>query len=301
MSENDHWFILGAGAIGCLWAARLKEANISCTFIIRPESKNKYGGSQLTLHSDNTQQQFPMACSPSHTLTTPIENLIITVKANHAIDAINNIKSAISDHATVLILLNGVGIQQQIAKLLPKRTIWIGSTTDGAWIEKPLTVHHAGKGITWLGLNDATLKLPHPIPFIKGLDIRICDNIHSRLWQKLAINSVINGLTARYRCKNGELIKYEDRRQRVYALAKESEQILKKLGIQLDESILDLSLRAIKNTAANRSSTLQDVIKKQSTELPWINGILIAEANRLNIELHEHKRLMYELHQMKIQ
>lgn len=301
MAVQNNWFILGAGAIGCLWAAHLHEAGIKCTLVIRPESWGKYDAPQLTLHADNTEKQFSVSQVSADTVKAPIRQLILTVKAGEAINAINSIKHAIAHDAIILILLNGLGIQQEIVELLPGRKIWLGSTTDGAWKEKPLTVHHAGKGVTWIGPYDSDCNALCPIPTISGLDIRACNNIHTRLWHKLAINSVINGLTARYHCTNGELLTCKERIQRIKALASESEQVLNKSSIPLAGNILDISMQAIKSTAANRSSTLQDVINKQPTELPWINGFLINEAKQLDLELHEHKRLMHELHQMKIQ
>jgi len=298
-NTTANWFILGAGAMGCLWAASLKEAQQTCSLIIRPESREKYNKQYLTLKDNQNIKQFIVHHTTPQQITEPIQRLIIAVKANDAINAINSIRNKIAKKAVVVILINGIGIQEKIAEILLGRHTLIGCSTDGAWTDRPLSVTHAGKGLTWIGTTTN-----HPIitlPYMPRLDIRYSNNIQCKRWEKLVINSVINGLTARYHCLNGELLSSEERIKRVEALAHESERVLTKSSICLPKHTLELSMAVIKNTSTNKSSTLQDVEKNRMTELPWINGFLLSEGERLRIKLPEHRRLMYELKQMGIQ
>ncbi len=299
MGINKRWHILGAGAIGSLWATHLTEENTPCTLIINPASWKNYRNKTLTLVDEDTTKTFSSDCVLADNLDQPINNLLITVKANHAINAVDSIKHRVSSRANVLILMNGIGIQQKVAALLPQRNIWIGSTYDGAWTSEPLRVNYAGKGYTWVGsynCDNARSFIPDT-----GLDVRVCDNIFTHLWRKVAVNSVINGLTARYRCKNGQLLLSDNIRSRVEKLAAETQSVLDYHQLEFSESVQVMSERAIRATADNKSSTFQDASHNKPTELNWINGFILREAKKAHLKLYEHERLMTELHQMNIQ
>ena len=294
---SDEWFILGAGAMGCLWAVSLKEADAPCTLILRDAVSSEI---KITLYEHGLPSHVLVNAISTHGLKKNIHKLILAVKANDAVSAINSIQHALTPSAEIVLLQNGLGIQEQVVQLLPGKTVWAVSTTHGVWREKPWTIHHAGRGSTWLGEYNSQVNTECSLPLMPRIKVCLCDNIHGRLWHKLAINSVINGLTAKYQCLNGELIMCGKRLSQVHALAAECENLLKKKGIQLPDTVLNLALETIEITADNRSSTLQDVLNNRMTELNWINGFVIEEAGRLGMEVKAHKYLMHELHQLGI-
>ena len=297
-SKND-WFILGAGAIGSLWAVSLKESGQACYAITKSCARDKYAEKQFTLKENRKKITVPIQCVSADQIDHPIYKLIVSVKANDAVEAIKSIKYALEENATVILLMNGMGFQHEIHKLLKDQHIWTGSTTDGAWKEAPFSVNRAGRGITWLG---HTKKIPakNPLPLIPRLDVALCDDIDMKVWHKCAINGIINGLTALYQCKNGELLSCNQRRQRLKRLADECTSLLRKKAVPVAENLFEMSLSVIKKTANNFSSTLQDAMKGKPTELQWINGFLINEAKSLGMKLYAHEELMIELHSMNI-
>lgn len=296
--END-WFILGAGAIGGLWAVSLKECGQTCYAITKSSAQNKHDKIPFTLKENGATVTLPVDCISTDQIDRSVHKLIVSVKANDATAAVESIKYALAKNATVILLMNGMGFQSEISKLLPDQHIWIASTTDGAWREAPFCINRVGRGMTWLGQTQETLA-ENPLPFMPRLDVALCNDIHTKTWHKFAVNSIINGLTALYHCKNGELLSCNKRKQRLKMLANECTYILQKKAVPMADNLLDMSLSVIKKTAHNFSSTLQDVIKGNPTELPWINGFLINEARQIGIKLHAHEELMLELHSMNI-
>ena len=294
---SDEWFILGAGAMGCLWAVSLKEADVPCTFILRDIQSSEI---KITLYEHDAPNHAVVDTVSAYGLKQNIHKLILAVKANDAVDAINSVRYALAPAAEIILLQNGLGTQEQVARLLPGHVVWAVSTTHGVWREKPWIAHHAGRGFTWLGAYNPEVNIECSLPLMPRINVCLCDNIHERLWHKLAINSVINGLTAKYQCQNGELTTCGKRLSQIHTLAAECENLLKKKDIQLSDSVLNLALETIAVTENNRSSTLQDVLNNRITELNWINGFVISEANRLGVEVRAHKYLMHELSQMGI-
>tara|TARA_Y100000748_G_C15265218_1_gene398391 strand:- start:207 stop:587 length:381 start_codon:yes stop_codon:yes gene_type:complete len=116
-----------------------------------------------------------------------------------------------------------------------------------------------------------------------------------RLRHKLAINAVINPLTALYRCRNGELVTNPDYRRHLQLLAAEIAGLYTFLNWSLPWNLLTQAEQVATATAANQSSTLQDVLQQRPTELPYINGYLLAQAEQHEYALPHCAELMTQL------
>ena len=120
-------------------------------------------------------------------------------------------------------------------------------------------------------------------------------NIDTTLWRKLAINCVINPLTALYGCRNGELAT-SAYRPVLQSLCEEVTFACRAAGHgDAVESLLDTALQVIGSTADNRSSMLQDVLKGQRTEIDFINGFLVRAAAVPAPQLPLNRRLIREI------
>jgi len=120
-------------------------------------------------------------------------------------------------------------------------------------------------------------------------------NIESALWSKLIINSAINPLGAVTKKKNGELIKDKYLKRILIELTDESTRVSVAKGIKL--LYKDLRHRVVKTcllTGSNINSMLQDVLNGKKTEIENINGVIIAEAKKLNISV-PFNELLYNL------
>ncbi len=301
MAPSIHWTILGAGAIGCLWASYLSilPNTTGCTLLKRPGSLTQPMTSHVKLYyHDTCQQSVKVNLLPSDQIIQSIQYLIIAVKAYDLVEAIHQIKYAIHPQATVLVLMNGMP-GKQIATLLPTVDLWLGSLSDGACLSAPLQVHHMGVGKTWIGpykpKKNAILNLP-PM----ALKIEFCDNISPYLWSKLGINSIINGLSVIYQCKNGDLLTDPIKLNRVRLLAQEIDSLLETLGMPHQIDMYTKTRNVIMKTAHNISSTLQDFRRNDRTELSWINGFLVKKARQHRLILIQHINLIQELKVMGI-
>ena len=295
--DNDRWYILGAGAIGCLWAAAFMEAGRSCTLILKKPGAPPV--SVLTLHEkDTAAKQFSVSTVSVCSCPAPVHRLIISTKAYDAAFAVRGIRHCLAPGAVVVVLCNGMGVQHEIAELLDDCSVFFAVTTNGSWRSAPLVAHHAGRGGTLVGTPDK--RMDHrdcPLPSTPRFPYEWCEDIELSLWHKLAVNSVINGLTALYRCANGELLTCPERKSRLEALAGETSRVLHCAGVSGAGQVLSSALSVLEKTRDNVSSTLQDIISGRRTELEVINGYLIRQADVLGVEVSSHKHLMRDLKQ----
>ncbi|ARN74782.1 ketopantoate reductase family protein [Oceanicoccus sagamiensis] len=292
ITTDNPWYILGAGAMGCLWASYLTLAGLPVVLITR----NKRNGNAINLTKANHSQsitikQITLGELKPSTLT--IKHLLVTTKAQQTISALSDIKPHIDNDAILFILQNGMA-GKHIANLLPTQQLITGITTDGAYRTDELSVVHAGTGETLLGDKSIIDCLPK-----NHLAIKFCDDIDNKQWQKLAINCAINGLTAIYQCRNGELLENEEALSRIKLLCNEITAVMHALGLSVHQSIFDQTLHTLTITADNYSSMYQDCQQQQSTEIDFINGYLCSEAQRLNINCPENQRVLAAIKQIE--
>jgi len=296
-----HWTILGAGAIGCLWAAQLQRAGVPVSLVLRsPARLAQYqakGG--ITLINETGESFCPMPATLA-AAQTPIRQLLLCTKAYDSLAALESVWHRLSADSRILVLQNGLGTQQEIAARAGKARVLIGSTTDGAYLRAPFEVVHAGRGETAIGqLGSAAARLPDFGPGF-GLQLRQDPNIEVTLWRKLAINCAINPLTAVHDCRNGELGTVPAYTRALGILCSEFEAVACAHGIVLfDRPLQEQALEVARNTGDNYSSMLQDIRHGRPTEIEQITGFLCRQADLLGIDVPHHRALLEQVRQLE--
>ncbi len=301
LPHSNTWHIVGAGAMGCLWGARLRKKGDDCSFLVKPERQPEYSTDSNLIYSspENQQGEYSVTVQPAKNPEGPIQNLIIATKASGVQAAIQSLKPCIRPETRILLLQNGMGTQQYVAETFPDNPVWAASVTDGAWLRAPLNVQHAGYGATSIGAMTETAHRISDDFFSSlqapGLTLEPTNNIEKKLWLKLAVNSCINGLTVLYQCSNGELLDGGEREQHFAQLCEETSKVLEAINQTPEQSLLTQVTQVAQATGANYSSSFQDAKYGRQTELAWINGVLIETARKNGIELPSHSALMVRL------
>lgn len=294
VKEASQWLIVGAGSLGCLFAAHLASQH-PVTLLGRRDTS-----SMLDYRSPEGSHRriaLPRLRFRDWRPSPPPALVILATKAHDGEAALAELESRLDPMTPLLLLQNGYHLQPRLTALWPGPVL-CASTTEAAYrpvSEPAVDVVHAAHGHTWIGdLADAHAELAARIAETMqkvGLEASACSDIRQRLWQKLAINAVINPLTARYRIRNGELT-HPDRQREVTALVDEIARIMTAEGIAPPEAgWSELIRRAIESTAANHSSMLQDVLAGRPTEREAILGPLLESARLHALDVPELRAL----------
>ena len=280
------WHILGAGSLGCLWAARLAAQQHTVYLLLRDaQALARYQHTQGVGLSDAKQQRtlhYPIAAQLP-TDPQPIHTLLVACKAYDAEAAVKAVAHRLTANSQVILLQNGMGSQQAIQSQLPNIRCIAASSTEAAYSVAPFHSVFAGQGETWLGDLHAPRRAG-PAALLDscqaaGIPCTWTAHISKKLWRKLAINCAINPLTVIHDCLNGEL---KEHPKHINTLCDELQTLLHSAGhpnaaIALHENVWSV----IEKTAANSSSMRQDVLNQRRTEISYITGFACTQSKAL--------------------
>lgn len=302
------WYILGAGAIGCLWAYQLRAKGYPVTLLLRNQDKLDTLKKQGLTYSATWQEGLPsfnisMEGELIGESQEPIYHLLITTKAHQTEKAYQSILPRIQSDTRVVLLQNGLGVFEKLIALYPTQNLLNASTTEGAYLKEDFHVVHAGKGKTWMGTllpyvspseSEAVMDMFKQLDF----DIEWTKELEVVLWQKLAANAIINPLTVIFNCKNGELLSIPNALEIIGKLAAEIEELLTVKTISIpNPNLQEFIVSILDKTANNYSSMWQDVHHGRETEWQFINGYIAAEATRLKISCPTNEAIIRRLQQ----
>lgn len=305
MAEQSTIHILGAGALGSLWATKLSRQN-EVVLLVKPDiNHNKTDRHRSFQFVDqNRTSTVTLPCeysSPPLHNNKPIDILLVFTKSYDTLKAIRQLKSRISPSSRIVLFQNGLGSQQEVTHLLPNNPIYAASTTEGANRPDKQTVIYAGKGETWVGsISSQQNKLDADkilsLLSSTGLNVYYSANIWQKLWLKLAINCAINPFTALLNCKNGELIGRSLFDTNISQLCHELALAMKINHVETSANELQVVVEDVINkTANNVSSMLQDVRAGKKTEIEYINGYIEKVAQMNGSKFPTNLRLLKEV------
>jgi 2-dehydropantoate 2-reductase len=284
------WHILGAGALGCLFASALAQAGCPATLLLRPGCRETRTAVTVEREGVISRLELPVSTAAADGL---ISHLLVTTKAQDVHEAVLSVAHRLDASSQVLLLVNGLGFDARLRAEVAAPQYFYGTTTEGAYRLGPRHICHAGRGVTRIGQAGRVAAPDWFSQWAQAVDPSVWDpQIDESLWLKLAINCAINPLSALQRCRNGELASPQ-LAPRVRALCEEIMRVSAAAGFGgVTADLTGQVMAVIRATAGNRSSMLQDVLAGRPTEIEYITGHLLRVARQLGVAV-PHNEAVY--------
>jgi len=215
--------IMGAGALGCLFGYFLVKGGYDVVFVARGEQYRtlKDKGLRITGILDDWID-VNVVDKPENS-----DVVFLTVKAYDTANACKMLKDVRFDG--ICSLQNGVGNEEILSKFFDN--VVGGVTTYGANLVRAGKIAYAGRGITLIGnYRGDYAEVFYEILSKSGVNVEIVDDINEKIWEKAAVNAVINPITAICRVKNGKIVQVDQIWDIAEKTALECMELLKKMG-----------------------------------------------------------------------
>jgi 2-dehydropantoate 2-reductase len=268
--------VLGAGAIGSLYGAKLAAGN-DVTLIGRAEHVAAIKSHGLRVEGIESQiVRVRAALAVDHIGAEAL--IILTTKVPDSAAALGSIASLIRDDTTILCLQNGIGSERIARAALGDRGVVLrGITQFGAIFKSPGVIQFMARGYTLIEQHERSARIADVLS-AAGLDCRVSPNIGADVWHKLVVNCVVNPITAILGCEVGGIANPQ--------LAPLKRLVIDEcIAVAAAEGLVFESdfLREIDDffrPSHNIASMLQDLRRGRPTEIDYMNGAVTAIAAR---------------------
>lgn len=288
--------VLGAGALGSLFAGRLAASDADVTLLGRASEhfeRVATAGLELT-HPDGSDETVAVETATDPDVVADADALIVCVKSYDTDGAVASVANYLSD-TDVLTLQNGLGNADSIADHVPDEHVIAGTTTHGATVESAGHVRHAGMGDTTIGQyfapNDDAVDSLAGVLTDAGIETTVTDDPEKAVWTKVLVNAGINATTALARVPNGALVEDEAGERVLRRAVVEGLEIARAEGVDVPEDVVERTRDVAERTASNRSSMRQDVEAGRRTEIEALNGELARRADAHGIDASVNETL----------
>jgi 2-dehydropantoate 2-reductase len=282
--------VLGAGAMGSLYGAMLKEAGEDVWLLNRWEEHIRAIREKgLTISSASGDRNVFVRSTTDPAEIGRADLVIVFVKSYDTRDAIKGALSLVGEKTTVLTLQNGLGNVEQLTETVGESRVLAGITGFGSTVLAPGHIRHAGVGDTVMG-ELSEIRTPRIEELFRvfdsaGLRPVIAENLPGAIWGKLLVNVGINPITALASVKNGQIAAIPELTDIMAKAVGEALEVSRRKGITLFPAVDPFEhVREIaRRTKDNVSSMRQDVERGKRTEIDAISGAIVREGKALGV------------------
>lgn len=192
--------ILGAGALGCYYGAKLAAAGNDVTFIVRSAYEAiKAKGLQVNSVYGNVHLPAPSVCRTPQECG-PVDLVIVSWKTCSNEHFSTALPPLLKEGTEVITFQNGMGNAEDIARFVPQQNVYIGLCFVCCMMDEPGIITHLEGGNIQVaplsGTEEGEQRAAFFAELLKkaGIPARAFRHTEQILWTKLTWNIPFNGL-----------------------------------------------------------------------------------------------------------
>lgn len=228
--------------------------------------------------------------SPLAERETPVDAAVVCVKTHGTAWAAEMAKRVLAPDGVAITIQNGLGNYEVLREAAGADRAAVGVIYVGARLDEHGALHATGPGRAELGRPRgarprATLDALAELLRAGGMTIAVVDDPWPAVWRKVVTNAAVNPTTALLGMLNADLLRDPVAARLADRLAREVARVATASGVLVPEEDAVRWWREMAElTGANRSSMLQDVEARRTTEVDAICGAVHREAQRLGVD-----------------
>lgn len=274
------FLVVGAGAVGGYFGARLAEKGEDVTFLVRKKRKEQLQARGLqvkSIHGDTIiQPKLIVAGEPGS-----FDVILIGIKAYHLEQTIQDIKPYVHKETVIIPMLNGMGHIDMLTSAFSKESVigglcFIESTlsNEGDVIQTS-PIHQFVFG-EWNGERTERIhNIEKAFQDTRAM-IKVSNNIIRDMWHKYLFITTFSGVTTLFQKSIGPIRDVNRGIQLIESLLKEIAQIMRTIQAPILDNIEEKQMQTMGEMDYDmKSSMLRDMEKGLSVEVEALQGYLL--------------------------
>lgn len=288
-----HIAVVGSGAVGGFYGARLALTGHKVTFIARGAHLKAIRERGLLIWSSALGDFMVHTAAESDTSKVgPVDVVLFAVKNYDLEQAAAMLPPLVGPDTMVLTLQNGVDAPDLVAQVVGRRAVVAGATYIGTAILAPGLIEHTGtnRRIVFGEFFDAPADLsPRVAQFadaLRAADVQVETHADMRtpLWEKFLFLAPMGSVAAAARVNTGGIWGDPAVKALMIAGVREVEQVARKSGVPLPEDVVDKIVRYCDALpAAMRPSMFIDISAGKPIEVEALPGSVARRGAALGV------------------
>jgi 2-dehydropantoate 2-reductase len=285
--------ILGSGAVGGYFGAKLARAGQDVTFIARGAHLEAIRQRGLEVQSSKLGDFTVKAAAESDTSRVgPVDVVIVSVKAYDNATALPMLKPLMGPDTVVLTLQNGVDSTDDVAAVVGQAHVLGGTTYVATALEGPGLIVQTGvhRSIIFGEVFGERSRISPRVQAIADIlgaaDIIVTPVADARvpIWDKFVYLAAFSGFTGASRLAIGHIWKFPHVQEMFYAASREIAAIAQAEGVTISANRFDTLREYMQNLpASTRSSLLIDLEQGKRIEVEALQGAAVRRAAKHGI------------------
>jgi 2-dehydropantoate 2-reductase len=283
--------ILGSGAVGGYFGAKLARSGQDVTFVARGAHLEAIRAKGLEVRSAKLGDFTVQAAAESDTARIgPVDVVIVSVKAYDNATALPMLKPLVGPDTAVLTLQNGVDSCDEVAAASGAPHVLGGTTYVATALEAPGLIVQTGVHRAIIfgevfgeDLSRITPRVQSIADIMAAADIHVTPVADARvpIWDKFVYLAAFSGFTGASRLAIGHIWKYPHVRETFYAASREIAAIARAEGVTISGNRFDTLREYMDNLPpTTRSSLLIDLEQGKRIEVEALQGAAVRRAAR---------------------
>ena len=281
--------VMGAGAVGGYFGARLAAASNDVVFIARGRHLAAMRREGLNLESPQGNLQIRDALfTDDPTQVGAVDLVLFCVKSYDTDPTAANLASLIGDRTIILSLQNGVDNADKIAQRWGNERTLAGVVYVGSQLLRPGTIKHSSGGKIVLGELDGrvheTTQAVERVLASAQISCEVSGAIRNIQWRKLLWNAPFCAISCLTHATVKEIVESDSLTKLALDCMTEVRAAAKTQAIDLDPALFDETLNFSKSLGDFKPSMLQDLEAGKPLEYEAFNGIVVELLRRTGKE-----------------
>lgn len=279
--------VMGAGAVGAFYGARLQQAGEDVVLCARGDNLRALREKGLEIQSPKGDIKIAVKATDNPREFAPYDLVLFAVKSYDTEASARQLEGCLAKDGILMTIQNGVENEEILCRFFPRESVMGGNSRVGAELVAPGKILHTAIGVIEFGELDGreTPRAQRLAEVFKraGIFGELTTDLKTIRWYKLMGNNSTNSVSALTRTTLGQMLEDPEGYNLVRTLMLETLAVGRAEGAKVTDDRVDLQLQQIQkalNAYAIKTSTLQDLEKGKRLEYDAISGAVVRAARR---------------------